>query len=58
MLTAYPCATVTLLPCTGFGMGLICLGQGRNAPGLADLHLEDRLRWGCMCSCVHVQQQE
>lgn len=24
---------------------MICLGQGRNAPGLADLHLEDRLRW-------------
>eukprot|EP00775_Hariotina_reticulata_P010096 gene10096-10252_t len=28
----------------GFGLGLICLGQGRNAPGLADLHLEDKLR--------------
>eukprot|EP00882_Tetradesmus_deserticola_P034352 GHRQ01039373.1.p1 GENE.GHRQ01039373.1~~GHRQ01039373.1.p1 ORF type:complete len:131 (+),score=17.56 GHRQ01039373.1:1-393(+) len=28
----------------GFGLGLICLGQGRNAPGLADLHLEERLR--------------
>lgn len=28
----------------GFGLGLICLGQGRNAAGLADLHLEDKLR--------------
>lgn len=28
----------------GFALGLICLGQGRNAPGLADLHLEDKLR--------------
>jgi hypothetical protein len=28
----------------GFGLGLICLGQGRSAPGLADLHLEDKLR--------------
>lgn len=28
----------------GFGLGLICLGQGRNAAGLADLHLEEKLR--------------
>lgn len=28
----------------GCGLGLICLGQGRGAPGLADLRLEDRLR--------------
>jgi anaphase-promoting complex subunit 1 len=33
----------------GFGLGLICLGQGRSAPGLADLHLEDKLRYG-FCS--------
>jgi hypothetical protein len=35
----------------GFGLGLICLGQGRNAPGLADLHLEDKLRWVTTTEC-------
>lgn len=37
----------------GFGLGLICLGQGSNAPGLADLHLEEKLRWvsGCLLGC-------
>lgn len=28
----------------GFALGLICLGKGRGAAGLADLHIEDRLR--------------
>lgn len=28
----------------GCALGLICLGQGHNAPGLADLHLVDKLR--------------
>eukprot|EP00879_Flechtneria_rotunda_P028799 GHRR01031025.1.p1 GENE.GHRR01031025.1~~GHRR01031025.1.p1 ORF type:complete len:248 (+),score=83.03 GHRR01031025.1:89-745(+) len=36
----------------GFGLGLICLGQGRNAAGLADLHLEDKLR-----SCMEADSQ-
>lgn len=28
----------------GLALGLICLGKGRNAIGLSDLHIEDRLR--------------
>jgi hypothetical protein len=36
----------------GFGLGLICLGQGRSAPGLADLQLEDKLRCAVfVCRC-------
>jgi hypothetical protein len=29
----------------GLALGLITLGKGRAAVGLADLHLEDKLRW-------------
>ena len=29
----------------GLALGLIALGRGRSALGLADLHLEERLRW-------------
>jgi hypothetical protein len=28
----------------GLALGLICLGHGSNAVGLADMHIEDRLR--------------
>lgn len=45
------CADVMAAWClwlAGFGLGLICLGQGRNAPGLTDLHLEDRLRYAAL----------
>ena len=28
----------------GLALGLICLGKGRHAIGLSDLHIEDRLR--------------
>ncbi len=28
----------------GLALGLVCLGKGHNAPGLADLQLADRLR--------------
>ena len=30
----------------GLALGLTCLGKGRTAVGLSDLHLEDRLRSG------------
>lgn len=30
----------------GLALGLICLGQGRNAVGLADMRIEERLRHG------------
>lgn len=29
--------------CAGFALGLVMLGQGRGAPGLGDLRIEDRL---------------
>ena len=29
----------------GLALGLITLGRGRSAAGLADLQLEERLRW-------------
>ena len=29
----------------GLALGLITLGKGRGAAGLADLHLEEKLRW-------------
>lgn len=28
----------------GLALGLICLGHGRKAVGLADMHIEDRLK--------------
>lgn len=28
----------------GLALGLICLGHGRNAAGLADMRIEDRLK--------------
>jgi anaphase-promoting complex subunit 1 len=28
----------------GLALGLVCLGQGNSAPGLADLHIENTLR--------------
>ena len=30
----------------GLALGLITLGKGRSAVGLADLHLEEKLRYG------------
>lgn len=32
----------------GLALGLITLGKGRAAAGLADLHLEEKLRWECV----------
>ena len=29
----------------GFALGLVALGRGRHVAGLADLHIEERLRW-------------
>ena len=35
----------------GLALGLICLGHGRNAVGLSDMHIEDRLRRVCQLHC-------
>jgi hypothetical protein len=32
----------------GLALGLVCLGKGARAAGVADLNLEQRLRWGAL----------